>query len=323
MSATVTRAAVLGGGTMGIGICQLLAMAGIDTRLASSTPSRAKAGLERLASRTDAAVRAGLRAETVSRQVAEHVEAAEGVADAVEAAEVVFEAVPERPDVKHAVLAEASGAMPEAAILTTNTSSLPIRSLAEAVVHPERFVGVHWFNPPEWIPGIEVIPGPGTGPEVLDEVERLLRRLGKTPVRVADSTGFVANRLQYALFTEALRCIEEGVASAEDIDEIVRSSFGFRLPFYGPLEIADMAGLDVYAAVYEVLERALGSRFHRPDLLTDAVDAGRLGTKTRGGLRDYHSVDVDELLTRRDRRYRALADLLAGERLDPEATDNR
>jgi 3-hydroxybutyryl-CoA dehydrogenase len=319
----ITRAAVLGGGTMGVGICQVLATAGIHTRLVSSSPSRARASLEGLARRTEASVRAGLVSEEVPRQVADHVEAADGVAEAVDAAGVVFEAVPEQPDLKRAVLAEASGAMTASTILATNTSSLPIGSLAEAVAHPDRFVGVHWFNPPEWIPGIEVIPGPRTAPEVLRDVELLLRRLGKTPVRVGDSAGFVANRLQYALFTEALRCIEEGVATAAEIDEIVRSSFGFRLPFFGPLEIADMAGLDVYMAVYDVLERALGPRFRRPDVLIEAVEAGRLGTKTGRGLREYEAGQIEELLMRRDRRYKALEDLLRTERLDPKATDNR
>jgi 3-hydroxybutyryl-CoA dehydrogenase len=319
----VTRAAVLGGGTMGVGICQVLATAGIHTRLVSSTPSRTRASLERLARRTEAHVRDGLRSDKIPRQVADHVEAADGVANAVAAAQVVFEAVPEQPDLKRVVLAEASGAMTASGILATNTSSLPIRSLAEAVARPDRFLGVHWFNPPEWIPGIEVIPGPRTAPMVLRDVELLLRRLGKTPVRVGDSAGFVANRLQYALFTEALRCVEEGVARAEEIDEIVRSSFGFRLPFYGPLEIADMAGLDVYMAVYDVLERALGPRFQRPEILIEAVEAGRLGTKTGRGLREYDAGQIEEMLTRRDRLYKALEDLLRTERLDPKPTDNR
>jgi 3-hydroxybutyryl-CoA dehydrogenase len=319
----VTRAAVLGGGTMGVGICQVLATAGIHTRLVSSSPSRTRASLERLARRTEANVRVGLVSEQVPRQVADHVEAADGVAEAVDAAEVIFEAVPERPDLKRAVLAEASGAMTPSTILATNTSSLPIRSLAEAIAHPDRFIGVHWFNPPEWIPGIEVIPAPRTAPEVIRDVELLLRRLGKAPVRVGDSAGFVANRLQYALFTEALRCVEEGVATAGEVDEIVRSSFGFRLPFYGPLEIADMAGLDVYMAVYEVLERAFGQRFRPPGILLEAVEAGRLGTKTGRGLREYEAAEIQELLTRRDRRYKALEALLRTERLDPKPTDNR
>lgn len=307
---------------MGIGICQVLAMADIDTRLASSRPSRAKASVESLANRTEAQVRAGLRPEGVLRQVARRVQPAKAIADAVKAADVIFEAVPERLDLKRVVLAEASGAMTTSAILTSNTSSLPIRELGEAVTGADRFVGVHWFNPPEWIPGVEVVPSPQTDPSVLADVDLLLRRLGKSPVRVADSAGFVANRLQYALFTEALRCVEEGVASPEEIDEVVRSSFGFRLPFYGPLEIADMAGLDVYVAVYDVLERALGPRFRRPAVLWEAVSSGRLGMKTGAGLRKYDAA-IDELLTRRDRRYKALGELVSRERLDGEATDNR
>jgi 3-hydroxybutyryl-CoA dehydrogenase len=322
VNARLTRAAVLGGGTMGVGICQVLAMAGIDTQLASSNPGRARASLETLARRAETQIQAGLRPDSVLGQVTELVQAAEGIAEAVSAADVVFEAVPERVDLKRQILAEASG-VTKTAILCTNTSSLPIGSLVDAVTSAERFLGVHWFNPPEWIPGVEVIPSSRTDPKVVHEVYALLQGVGKTPVRVGDSAGFVANRLQYALFTEALRCIEEGIASPEAIDEIVRTSFGFRLPFYGPLEIADMAGLDVYVAVYDVLARALGPRFRRPTALAEAVDAGRLGTKTGAGLRNYDVSDVDDLLTRRDRRYKALGDLLRSEHLDQEATDNR
>ena len=298
---------------MGLGICQVLALARINVRLASSSPARTAMALEKLVKRTDIQVEAGLRPEHALQDV-RRVRQSDSVTDAVRGANVVFEVVPERLDVKLVVLDEASRAMPEGAILGTNTSSLPIHRLAEAVTGGQRFVGVHWFNPPEWIPGVEVVPSSSTDPDTVRGMVDLLRQLGKSPVVVPDTPGFVANRLQYALFTEALRCVEEGIASPSQIDEAVRSSFGFRLPFYGPFQIADMAGLDVYAAVYGVLERDLGPRFAAPASLTDMVDRGRLGTKAGAGFHDYDREDVDELVSRRDRLYAALVELLRGQR---------
>jgi 3-hydroxybutyryl-CoA dehydrogenase len=305
----IERAAVLGGGTMGLGICQVLALAGVDTRLASSSPARTERALESLVRRTEIQVDAGLRPARAVEDVG-RVRAADNVTEAVEGADIAFESVPERLDLKLAVLDEASRAMPDGAVLGTNTSSLPIRTLATSVTGGERFMGIHWFNPPEWIPGVEVVPSAEADPETVQGLVDLLRGLGKLPVLVSDTPGFVANRLQYALFTEALRCVEEGVATPEQIDDAVRGSFGFRLPFFGPFRIADMAGLDVYAAVYEVLERELGPRFAPPSLLGEIVERGRLGTKTGAGFHDYDRDEANKLVAGRDRLYAALGELL-------------
>ena len=128
-------------------------------------------------------------------------------------------------------------------MIATNTSAIPIRELAPALRSPERFVGTHWFNPPQWIPCVEVIAGPSTSPEVIAKTASLLTRLGKKPVVVGDAGGFVANRLQFAMYKEAVSIVADGVATPEQVDEVVRNSFGFRLPIFGPFMIADMAGL--------------------------------------------------------------------------------
>lgn len=303
------RAAVLGAGTMGLGIVQTLAVAGIDVALVSSSASRTREAIQALERRTRTHVAAGLRPEPALQDLG-RVRGARSVAAAVEQADVVFEAVPENLELKLTIFEEVSRAVSDDAILTTNTSSLSIERLAEAVRHQERFVGAHWFNPPEWIPGVEVIPSSRTDREVVERIMRFLRWLGKSPVEVSDSPGFVANRLQYALFTEALRCVEEGIATPEQIDQAVRSSFGFRLPFYGPFQIADMAGLDIYAAVYDVLQDGHGERFARPQALERLAAQGRLGTKSGGGFYDYEGVALEELTARRDRLYAALGSLL-------------
>jgi 3-hydroxybutyryl-CoA dehydrogenase len=183
------------------------------------------------------------------------------------------------------------------------------------VERPGRFVGTHWFNPPEWTPGVEVIPAAATDPEVVERVMVFLRALGKRPAAVGDGPGFVANRIQNALFLEALRCVEEGLASPQEVDEVVRSCFGFRLPFFGPFQIADMAGLDVYVSVLETLREGLGERFETPDALRELVEQGRTGTKSGAGFLEYSDEERERLLLERDRRYAALGELL--ERLPP------
>ena len=298
--------AVLGGGTMGGGIAGHLARAGLNVRLADASPELTEHALARLRQRTEGHVEAGLLgAEALNAEI----EAAGDVEAAVDGVDRVIEAVPEDPDLKADILGRASRAT--GAVIATNTSSLPIAELAESVDEPERFLGVHWFNPPEWTPGIEVIRGPATGDDVVTRVIDLLKQTGKQPAEVADRAGFVSNRLQMALLREALAIVAEGQTTREDLDTIVRSTFGFRLPFYGPFQIADMAGLDTYVGVYKTLERDVGPEFAPPRELREHVEAGRLGTKVGEGFSTYSDEERDSLLLERDRRYAALAKLLS------------
>jgi 3-hydroxybutyryl-CoA dehydrogenase len=210
-------------------------------------------------------------------------------------------------------------------VIVSNTSSLPMDDLARFVEGPGRFCGMHWFNPPEWTPGVEVIPAANTDARTVERLVGFLRSIGKRPAVVGSGPGFVANRIQNALFLEAVRCVEEGLASPEEVDEVVRSCFGFRLPFFGPFAIADMAGLDVYASVLGVLRDGLGERFEPPRMLLDLVEEGRTGTKSGAGFLDYTDEERERLLLERDRRYAALLELL--ERLPPAGagreTDDR
>jgi 3-hydroxybutyryl-CoA dehydrogenase len=146
-----------------------------------------------------------------------------------------------------------------------------------------------------------------------------MRAVGKRPAEVGDRAAFVSNRLQMALMREALACVEEGLVTREDLDEVVRSTFGFRLPFFGPFLIADMAGLDTYASVFRTLEREVGPAFAVPGALQELVDAGRVGTKSGEGFGTYSEADRDALLLERDRRYAALGALLAD--LPPPGVD--
>src|SRR5690606_4942369 len=150
-------------------------------------------------------------------------------------------------------------------------STILIGKLAEAVVNPERFLGVHFSNPAPFIPGVELIPHEGTDEAILPVVEAIVAATGKETARVKDANGFVLNRLQYALFHEATQLVEEGVATPEDIGTIVRTTFGFRLPVFGPFAIADMAGLDVYSFCYASLQTRWPERFATPASLKELV----------------------------------------------------
>ena len=306
--------AVVGAGTMGLGVAECFAAAGISVRLTDATPDLTRQAKERLVERARGHAAAGLLAEEAAGRV-EAVETSDGAAEASSDVDLVFEAVPEDMDLKREILGACSGAAPPGAVIVSNTSSLPINTLAGFVGSPERFCGMHWFNPPEWTPGVEVIPSAATASETVERVVGLLRGVGKRPAVVGDGPGFVANRIQNALFLEAVRCVEEGLASPQEVDEVVRSCFGFRLPFFGPFQIADMAGLDVYQSVLGVLEEGLGGRFEAPETLRKLVEEGRTGTKSGAGFLDYTEEERDRLLIERDRRYAALNELL--QRLPP------
>jgi 3-hydroxybutyryl-CoA dehydrogenase len=247
---------------------------------------------------------------------AERIEACSDVADAVAGAQLVLEAVAESVEVKHQVLSACEQAAAHDAVIATNTSSLSVQELAAPLQRPERFLGMHWFNPPEWTPGVEVVPIEATEGAVVERVVEFLRGLGKFPSVVRDGVGFVANRLQSALLCEAVRCVEEGLATPAQVDEVVRSCFGFRLPFFGPFQIADMAGLDVYAAVLEQHRQGLGERFFVPDTLRERAAEGSTGTSAGAGFYQYGEGEPERILAERDERYAALAELL--ERLPPQ-----
>ena len=310
----VSSAAIIGVGTMGLGVAESFAAACIRVRICDATPELAQEAHEQLVERARGHAEAGLLAEEVVDRVAA-VEVADDIPAAVHEVDLVFEAVPEQLNLKKDVLATSDAAAPQDAVIASNTSSLQIGELATAVNNPERFLGMHWFNPPEWTPGIEVIPTSATDPEILERVVGFLQSIGKRPAVVASGPGFVANRIQFALFREALACVEEGLASPEEVDEVVRSCFGFRLPFFGPFQIADMAGLDVYVSIFETLEKGLGKRFETPDRLRELVEQERIGAKSGAGFLTYSDEELDRLSLERDRRYAALNELL--ERLPP------
>ncbi|ROP63549.1 3-hydroxybutyryl-CoA dehydrogenase [Curtobacterium sp. PhB130] len=302
--------AVVGSGYMGGGIAQVLALAGHTVRIADISAEIAASNRARLITETEQFVADGLfPADAVSR-VDAHLSAAESIEEAVATADFIEEAVPEKLEIKHDTLRRISAAARPDAIIGSNTSTILIQSLAEAVTGPERFLGVHFSNPAPFIPGVELIPHPTTNDHAVEVAEAVVAATGKQSARVKDATGFVLNRLQYALFEEATKIVDEGIATPDDIDTIVRTTFGFRLPFFGPFAIADMAGLDVYAFCFESLQTRWPERFATPSSLQQHVDAGELGTKSGSGYLDVPADRTPELVAYRNRAYVAMQKLL-------------
>lgn len=295
------KVAVIGAGTMGQGIAVVMVAAGHEVIVVDSE--------DRIA-RSLAAIGARLHGYDPAASGAP----IGGTADlnrAVAGAAVVFEAVPEDLDLKLDVLAAVSASAEQSAILATNTSSLPLDRLAEAVALPERFLAAHFFHPAETIPGVEVARTASTAQVTVERMVNLLRLAGKEPIEVGACVGFVANRLQLALFLEALACVEEGIVSVQELDAVVRRTMGVRLPAFGPFAVADMAGLDVYHAILTVLREQYGERFTVPPRLTSLVTAGRLGVKSGAGFLEYDQQERRDLPLRRDTLYRRLLEAIA------------
>jgi 3-hydroxybutyryl-CoA dehydrogenase len=234
--------------------------------------------------------------------------------EALAGAELVIETIVEETEPKRAQLARAEELASPEAILTTNTSSLALASLAEGLRRPERFAGLHWFDPPELVELVEVVGGEHTGSETIGTLVAWLERLGKTPVVVRrDLPGFVANRLQYALLREAYALVDAGVCSFADVDRAVIYGLGARWAAVGPFESMDLAGLDVHAAVAANLWPELANDSDLSESIERALETGALGVKSGRGLRgDYGPAAVSALLERRDRVLRGVPALRDG-----------
>jgi 3-hydroxybutyryl-CoA dehydrogenase len=306
----INKVAQVGAGYMGGGIAQSLANAGFQVRLADVDADATQKAHQRLLAEAEQFQAQGLFPPGSTDRIRENLHVAPSIEEAVADVDFVEEAVPEVPGIKRDVLARVEAAARPGTIIGTNTSTIPVHVLAEGLKDPSRFLTVHWSNPAPFIPGVEIVAGERTDPGVIPVVERMLARAGRRSAQVADVPGFVLNRLQYVLLKEAMTIVEEGVATATDIDTIVTSTFGFRLPFFGPFAIADMAGLDVYANGFTTLEEAFGERLAAPKVLTDLVAQGKFGVKSGSGFLELDPEQRDALIAYRNKAYSAMNDLL-------------
>lgn len=272
------RFVVVGAGTMGLGIAYVAAGSGHAVELVEVDRERAAEAAARLASLWDRAVERGRLTADEAAVNRERLTLRGALAEVAESPDVIVEAVPERLDLKRSVLGAAAALRP--ALLGSNTSSIPIAQLAADLDRPDRFIGLHFFNPVWAMALLEIVVGPATAEEATTAAVALARRLGKDPVVVRDMPGFATSRLGVTLGLEAIRMVADGVASPADIDKAM--ALGYRHPV-GPLELTDLVGLDVRLDIARTLQAAYGERFAPPPLLEEMVAAGRLGKKSGQG----------------------------------------
>ena len=279
------RVGVVGAGTMGHGIAQVCAMAGFRVRLTDADPEALDRGSRAIAANLAKGIERGKVTEEERDAALARISPEDGPTAVAADADIVFEAIPENLDLKQGLFRHLEGVAPAACIFATNTSSLSIARIAEAVSDPGRVMGTHFFNPVHIMTLLEVVVADTTRPEVLEAVRALGGRIGKEVITVRDFPGFATSRLGICLGMEAIRMVEQGVASAEDIDKAM--VLGYRHPL-GPLRLGDLVGLDVRLAIGEYLARALNNpAFEPPALLREMVARGDLGKKTGRGFYEW------------------------------------
>jgi 3-hydroxybutyryl-CoA dehydrogenase/5-formyl-3-hydroxy-2-methylpyridine 4-carboxylate dehydrogenase len=234
------------------------------------------------------------------------------LAAALEGAEVVLEAVPEKLELKQEVFPRFEQHVAEEAILASNTSGIPITKIAAVCERPERVVGMHWSNPPHLIPMIEVIPGEQTEQRVVDDACELIRRFGYHPVVEKEVPGFVENRILYAILRECLDLVDRGIIDPQGLDLNVRWGIGYKLAVIGPMELLDMAGLDIYDAVGSYLNQDLSTSGEVSSTIRDRIAEGKLGMKTGSGIYDYTPEQIDQLRGQRAAKLVAVRKALEG-----------
>ena len=279
------RVAVIGGGTMGNGIAQVCAQAGYRVRMVDVSATALARALEAISGNLDRLVRKGVLDEADQAALLARIETETDAAQGVRDADLVVEAVPERAELKYDLFRVLDAEAPPDAVLASNTSSISITEIAARTSRPDRVIGMHFMNPVPVMQLVEVIRGLGTSDETTAAATNVVLRLGKTPVEVNDFPGFVANRVLMPMINEAAFALMEGVAEVEAIDTVMK--LGMNHPM-GPLELADLIGLDTCLNILEVLHRDLGDDRYRPcPLLRKFVAAGWLGRKSGRGFHRY------------------------------------
>ncbi len=281
-STPIRTVAVLGAGTMGHGIAQVAAAAGIRTRLFDVAADAVQHGLERVQANLDKGVSRG---KVTEEQRASTLEALTGEPDlvrAVEGADMVVEAVPEKLELKQSLFGQVAAHVADDAVLATNTSSLSVEAIANGLPNPQRVIGTHFFNPVHIMKLLEIIVAPQTSDATLARTRAFGEAIGKQCITIKDFPGFATSRLGLVIGLEAIRMVEQGVGSPEDIDKAMTLGYGFPM---GPLKLTDLVGLDVRLHIADYLSGALpmGAHFEPPALLRRMVEEGKLGKKSGQG----------------------------------------
>ncbi len=313
----ITKAAIIGAGTMGAGMGLCFAQAGYRVVLYDVSDGQLALAERRIRNSQEVLVRESVITPLQAAEARARVSFTEDLSQALAQSDFVLEAAPENLELKHDLYRRMDAACPPEVVLASNTSGLSITRIASVCRHPQRVGGMHWVNPPELVPLVEVIQGEQTSEETLNLIYALAQKLGKVPTLIRkDVPGFGLNRLQFAVLREALHLVENGVLSPEDVDKTMKCGLGFRYSWLGPLETADLGGLDVFHSVSSYLFGELSAAQRPSEWFGNLVAQGKLGIKAGRGFYEYAAKDRDEILRKRDtyfvRQWKLIREVAAG-----------
>lgn len=298
----IKKVAVLGAGTMGHGIAQVCAQSGYETVMVATKPESLARALNNIKKDLEVFVKKNLINREDVEKIVSRITTELSVAKAVREADFVIESVVEDLEVKKKIFKEIDDNAPLHAVLGTNTSTISITELAKVTRRPQMVLGVHFWNPPHLMPLVEIVKTEYTSDEAVNVARAFIEDIGKVPVLCKKETpGYLGVRLQAAIVLEATRMLEEGVASAEDIDTAVKMTLGLRYPLFGPLQVVDLGGVDVFYYAYSYLYNATKEeRFKPPKILKELVERGKLGVKSYEGFYKYTPEQVEKITKLRD-----------------------
>lgn len=308
-----TKVGIVGAGLMGHAIAQLFAVKGHPVSLFDSNHQVLEEAPARIRANFKTFLELGLATPDDVERALSRVTLCRELGEAASGADLVIEAVSENLPLKRRIFAELEKHVRPDTILSSNTSAISITLIAEPLEIKDRVLGTHFWNPPHIVPCVEVIRSRFTSETVFESVFRLMKQIGKRPVKVLrDVPGFLGNRMQHALWREAMSLVQQGIATPEGIDEVVKFGFGLRMPFLGPLETADLAGLDLSRKVHEDLFPHLEDTVTPLAVLVDKVEQGDLGAKTGRGFHDWPKEKLEQVISERDRFLLRITQLISG-----------
>jgi 3-hydroxybutyryl-CoA dehydrogenase len=300
----IKKVAVIGSGIMGHGIGQTFALGGYEVTLNDISDELLTKAFFQIRKNLDTFIEFGITTSDSATEALSRIKPAADLKKAVEDSDFVVEALPESMELKKRIFKELDQFSPPHAIIASNTSGLSLTDMASGIKRQAQVVIAHWWNPPHIIPVVEIVKGRFTSDETVDLTYHLLAAIGKRPVKILKEVpGFLGNRLQFALYREALACLRDGVASAEDIDLAVKGTFGFRLPTIGPIETSDLGGLDTFLNICRYLFKEIDRSTEPPEALKEKVAQNKLGVKTGEGFYSYPGDRSQERIKERDRQF--------------------
>jgi len=291
----ITNICMIGAGLMGHGIAQVFASKNYNVRLLDVKAELLSKAIENIRSNLSIMARKGVGLESEIEAIISRIKTTTSMDEATSDAQLVIEAVPESLELKQKIFQDLDRLCPSETILATNTSVISPTEIAAKARNRERILGTHFWNPPYLIPLVEVVKGKETSEEAVETTYYVLKNAGKHPVKVMkDVPGFIANRLQHALWREAISIVEKGIADPAAVDDVIKKGFGIRLPVLGPLENADMVGLDMTLAIHDYIFKYIDASPDASPLLKKKVEKGELGFKTGQGFQTWSAEEAEK-----------------------------